>query len=331
MISVLIIGGSGNISSSVSQLAIRKGYSLTILNRGNNEEIEGAEHLRADVHDTDEMKALLSGRTWDVVADFIAFNKDDAERDISLFANHTGQFIFISSASCYAKPLTSYPITESVPLKNPYSPYAHNKIEAEKAFMQAFEENDFPVTIVRPSHKYSTRFPFPLGKGSEYTIVDRIKKGLPVVSPGDGTSLWTVTHSDDFAKGFTGLFGLEKAIGNAYHITSDEILPWDGIYNEVGRAVGMEPRIVHAPSEIIALEDPEGKANFMGDRKWSLIFDNSKIKNAVPGFCCTIPFSVGIRRTLSWFDEKEERKIITEETNGIMERIIGRMERAYSN
>ena len=330
MLKVLIIGGTGNISSSVSRLAVEKGCSLTILNRGNREKIEGAEHLTADVTDEKSIRKAIAGRSWDVVADFIAFNADDAARDISVFSGRTGQFMFISSASCYAKPVTSYPITESVPLNNPYSDYAKNKIAAERTFMRAFEENGFPVTIVRPSHTYATRFPFPVGNGGEYTIVDRIRRGLPIISPGDGTSLWTVTHSDDFAKGFTGLFALTKAIGNAYHITSDEVLTWDMIFQEVGKAVGMEPEIIHAPSDVIAKEDPSAVAGLIGDKQWSLIFDNSKIKNAVPGYVATIPFSIGIRRTISWFEEKSERMIINPATNAVIDGVIKRMERAWN-
>ena len=195
--------------------------------------------------------------------------------------------------------------------------------------MKAFEEKGFPVTIVRPSHTYATRLIVPIGDGGEYTLIDRIRKGLPLVSPGDGTSLWTVTHSDDFAKGFVGLFSLTKAIGNAYHITSDETLTWDGIYMEMGKAIGIEPKIIHAPSEIIAREDPGAVANLIGDKMWSARFDNSKIKAAVPGFVCTIPFSVGIRRTISWFEEKEERKIIKPGTNAIIDGVIRRMEKAW--
>ena len=330
MLKVLIIGGTGNISSSVSRLAVEKGCSLTILNRGNREKIEGAEHLTADVTDEKSIRKAIAGRSWDVVADFIAFNADDAARDISVFSGRTGQFMFISSASCYAKPVTSYPITESVPLNNPYSDYAKNKIAAERTFMRAFEEDGFPVTIVRPSHTYATRFPFPVGNGGEYTIVDRIRRGLPIISPGDGTSLWTVTHSDDFAKGFTGLFALTKAIGNAYHITSDEVLTWDMIFQEVGKAVGMEPEIIHAPSDVIAKEDPSAVAGLIGDKQWSLIFDNSKIKNAVPGYVATIPFSIGIRRTIYWFEEKSERMIINPATNAVIDGVIKRMERAWN-
>lgn len=330
MLKVLIIGGTGNISSSVSRLAVEKGCSLTILNRGNREKIEGAEHLTADVTDEKSIRKAIAGRSWDVVADFIAFNADDAARDISVFSGRTGQFMFISSASCYAKPVTSYPITESVPLNNPYSDYAKNKIAAERTFMRAFEEDGFPVTIVRPSHTYATRFPFPVGNGGEYTIVDRIRRGLPIISPGDGTSLWTVTHSDDFAKGFTGLFALTKAIGNAYHITSAEVLTWDMIFQEVGKAVGMEPEIIHAPSDVIAKEDPSAIAGLIGDKQWSLIFDNSKIKNAVPGYVATIPFSIGIRRTISWFEEKSERMIINPATNAVIDGVIKRMERAWN-
>ena len=330
MLKVLIIGGTGNISSSVSRLAVEKGCSLTILNRGNREKIEGAEHLPADVTDEKSIRKAIAGRSWDVVADFIAFNADDAAKDISVFSGRTGQFMFISSASCYAKPVTSYPITESVPLNNPYSDYAKNKIAAERTFMRAFEENGFPVTIVRPSHTYATRFPFPVGNGGEYTIVDRIRRGIPIISPGDGTSLWTVTHSDDFAKGFTGLFALTKAIGNAYHITSDEVLTWDMIFQEVGKAVGMEPEIIHAPSDVIAKEDPSAVAGLIGDKQWSLIFDNSKIKNAVPGYVATISFSIGIRKTISWFEEKSERMIINPATNAVIDGVIKRMERAWN-
>ena len=190
MLKILIIGGTGNISSSVSRLAVEKGYSVTVLNRGRRETIEGAEHLYADVYDRDSMEKALKGRQWDVVADFIAFGKEDAERDISIFSGRTNQFIFISSASCYSKRLpVSSPITESMALSNPYSPYAQNKIAAERAFMKAFDDEGFPITIVRPSHTYSTRLIVPIGDGGEYTIIDRIRKGLPVVSPGDGTSL----------------------------------------------------------------------------------------------------------------------------------------------
>ena len=328
MLKILIIGGTGNISSSVSRLAVEKGYSVTVLNRGRRETIEGAEHLYADVYDRDSMEKALKGRQWDVVADFIAFGKEDAERDISIFSGMTNQFIFISSASCYSKRLpVSSPITESMALSNPYSPYAQNKIAAERAFMKAFDDEGFPITIVRPSHTYSTRLIVPIGDGGEYTIIDRIRKGLPVVSPGDGTSLWTVTHSDDFAKGFVGLFALQKAVGNAYHITSDETLTWDGIYMEMGRAIGQEPRIVHAPSCIIEREDPRARANLIGDKMWSAVFDNSKIKAAVPGFTCTIPFSIGIRRTIAWFEKNE--KIINPQTNAIIDGVIKRMERAW--
>ena len=328
MIRVLIIGGTGNISSSVSRLAVERGFSLTILNRGRREEIEGAEHIYADVSDRKSLESAIAGRTWDAVADFIAFNGDDARRDISAFSGKTGQMLFISSASCYAKPVTSLPITESTPLRNPYSPYAQGKIAAEREFMRAFEEDGFPITIIRPSHTYATRLPLPMGTGGEYTLVDRMRKGLPVVSPGDGTSLWTVTHSDDFAKGFVGLLGLSRAIGNAYHITSNEVLTWDAIYREVGRAIGVEPEIVHAPSDIIALEDPGAVANLKGDKAWSLIFDNSKIRQAVPDFSCTIPFSIGIRRTLAWFGEEASRQVIDPRTNAITDAVIRRMEKA---
>ena len=328
MLRILFIGGTGNISTSVSRLCVDRGYQLTLLNRGKSERIEGTETLVADINDPAAVAEALGSRTWDAVVDWIAFTPDDVKRDIELFSGRTGQYIFISSASAYQKPSVSPFITESTPLVNPFWDYSRKKAECERILMEAFDRDGFPVTIVRPSHTYRTKMPLPVGGGSEYTAVDRIKKGLPVICHGDGTSLWVLTHSDDFARGFTGLLGNCHAIGNAFHITSDEVLTWNQIYTEIGKAVGREPVIVYAPTDVIAAEDSRYIGELWGDKAWSVIFDNSKVKSLVPDFICTVPFSVGIRRTLAWFEEKPERMIISEETNRLIDRIAARMGKA---
>ena len=217
----LFIGGSGNISSAVSKLALEKGIDLSHLNRGNRIAPQGVKTIIADINDTDGLRKALNGRTWDVVVDWIAFTPEDVRRDFELFAQHTNQFIFISTASAYQKPPLSPIITESTPLKNPFWDYSRKKIACEDLLHDLYRQYDFPITIVRPSHTYQTVIPLPLASWTEYTMVDRIKRGLPVVVPGDGTSLWTITHASDFAKGFVGLMGNSHAIGEVFQITSD--------------------------------------------------------------------------------------------------------------
>jgi nucleoside-diphosphate-sugar epimerase len=324
MLNILFIGGTGNISTSVSRLCVEKGYSLTLLSRGISERtIPGAETIRADIHgDAGAVKAALGNRKWDVVVDWIAFHPNEVRRDIDLFRGKTGQYVFISSASAYQKPASNYLIRESTPLANPYWEYSRNKIAGEELLIQALREEGFPCTIVRPSHTYDTIIPIAIGGGSEYTAVDRIKKGLPIISHGDGTSLWVLTHAEDFAKGFVGLLGNPRAIGQAFHITSDEALTWDQSYYAIGAAVGSEPKIVHIPSDVLAKLDDTYTGELLGDKAWSVVFDNSKMKSYVPWFICTVPFHIGIRRTLAWFEADPKRMKINAETNAFIDRAL---------
>ena len=320
---VLFIGGTGNISTSVSKLCIERGIDLFLLNRGTRKiEIQGASVIIGDISKPNEINELLKDHEWDVIVNWIAFTEKDIERDINLFSKKTKQYIFISSASAYQKPPAFPIITESTPLYNPFWEYSRNKIACEERLNHAYCEENFPMTIVRPSLTYDTVIPVVLGGWTEYTIIDRLKKGQKIFVHGDGTSLWTVTHAEDFAKGFIGLLGHQQAIGNAFHITSDEILTWNQIYKAVADAVNVEPNIIHIPSDFIAGFSDELKGSLLGDKALSVIFDNTKIKRFVPGFKAVIPFNEGIKRTLSWFQSKSERQIIKKETNELFDRII---------
>ena len=325
---VLFIGGTGNISSPVSKSNLEKGVDLYHLNRGNRPSVEGVKTLVADINNREQTKKLLADHKWDAVVNWIAFTPEDILRDFDLFEGNTGQYIFISSASVYQKPPVNYIITESTPLKNPYWDYSRNKIACEDLLTALFRERNFPVTIVRPSHTYSTVIPVTLGGWEEYTVVDRIRKGLPIVVQGDGTSLWTVTHSDDFAKGFSGLLGNDHAIGESFQITSDEVLSWDQIYKTLAHAAGCEAKIVHISSDYICdYADMHNyrsvRGSLLGDKAHCAIFDNSKIKRFVPDYVATIPFSEGIKKTLEWFESEPSRMIINEETNRFLDELIG--------
>jgi len=290
---VLFIGGTGNISSRVSRLSLDQGIELYHLNRGNRQAIEGVINLVADISDIQQVKKALVKNSWDVVVNWIAFTPQDITRDFELFESNTRQYIFISSASAYQKPPLNYLITESTPLRNPYWEYSRNKIACEELLMTLYRDRNFPVTIVRPSHTYYSVLPVSLAGWEEYTIVDRIKKGLPIVVHGDGTSLWTLTHADDFAKGFIGLLDNQLAIGESFHITSDEVLSWNQIYQTLANAAGCEAKIIHIPSEFISdyadkHNFPSERGNLLGDKSHCAIFDNSKIKNSFRVFM--LPF-----------------------------------------
>ena len=320
---VLFVGGTGFISTAVSRLAVERGIELHLLNRGNRPaEVAGVRHLKGDVNDVAAVRKLLDGEHYDAVVDWIAFTVDDIERDLELFRGHTDQFVFISSASAYQKPPADYLITESTPLYNPFWKYSQDKIACEDRLMRAYRDEGFPVTIVRPSLTYDPNFPIALGGWGCYTLADRLKKGKQIIVHGDGASLWVVTHSEDFARGFLGLLGHDRAIGHAFHITSDEVLTWDQIYRTIAEAVGVEANIVHIASDFIVEVVPENRGTLIGDKSWSVVFDNSKIKRFVPGFQARIPFREGIRRTLAWFDEKEERRRVDPEVNEEMDRIL---------
>lgn len=300
----LFIGGTGTISSAITRQLAAQGCELYVLNRGTRNAglLSNVKTLEADINDEARVADLIRDMSFDVVADFIAFVPAQLERDYRLFAGKTKQFIFISSASAYQKPLSDYRITESTPLANPYWEYSRNKIACEEYLMKQYREQRFPITIVRPSHTYDERS-IPLGvhgsKGS-WQVAKRMLEGKPVLIHGDGTSLWTMTHNEDFAKGFIGLMGNLHAIGESVQITSDESLTWNQIYAAIADALDVPLCAVHAPSEFLAAcsrEDFTG--GLTGDKANSVVFDNAKLKRLVPGFTADIRFDQGIKRTVA--------------------------------
>lgn len=320
---VLFIGGTGNISSVVSRKTVEKGWDLYLLNRGKRDvDIPGAIQITGDITKPGEISRILEGRTWDVVVNWIAFTEKDIEKDIALFKGKTGQYIFISSASVYQKPPSHPVVTESTPLANSFWDYSRGKIACELKLNREYRETGFPITIVRPSLTYNTVIPVAIGSWEDYTIVDRMKKGKKIIIHGDGTSLWTITHAEDFAKGFCGLMGNIQATGHSFHITSDELLTWNQIYRLVAEAAGAEADIIHIPSDFIAQFSDSLKGTLLGDKAVSVIFDNTKIKTFVPGYKAAIPFQQGIKGTIKWFEAKASRMKIIEENNRLMDRII---------
>ena len=320
---VLFIGGTGSISTAASKLAIARGMELFLLNRGSRTaNLPGSHHITADIHHAVDVRAALEGLEFDVVVDWIAFTPEDIERDLALFSGRTRQFVFISSASAYEKPPAHYLITESTPLRNPYWGYSRGKIACEERLMVAHRDDGFPVTIVRPSLTYDHNFPIAIGGGAGYTLADRLLSGRPIIVHGDGSSLWVVTHADDLACGLLGLFGDERALGEAFHITSDEVLTWNQIYLTIADAVGVEANIVHIPSDFIARVAPQWAGGLLGDKTWSAVFDNSKIKEFVPDFEASIPLRDGIRRTLEWFAADSARMRVNEAVNAEMDRVL---------
>jgi nucleoside-diphosphate-sugar epimerase len=264
------------------------------------------------------------------VVDWIAFTPAHIERDLALFAGRTRQFVFISSASAYQKPSTDYLITESTPLANPYWDYSRQKIACEERLLRAYREDGFPATIVRPSLTYGeTQVALAINSWTKsYTVIDRMRRGRPVIVPGDGSSLWVITHNSDFAKGLVGLLGHERAIGHAFHITSDEAMTWDAYYRIAAEAAGVEPRLVHIPSDLIGACYPETLGGLLGDKAVSVVFDNSKIKRFVPEYRATVRFGEGIRQTLAWFDADPARRQVDDEANCRWDRLIEGYQRA---
>jgi len=320
---VLFLGGTGFISTAVSRLAVARGLDLWLLNRGvRQREVPGARSLVADVHRPDDVVAALRGLHFDVVVDWIAYTPDDIERDLALFAGQVGQLVFISSASAYQKPPAQHVITESTPLYNPFWDYSRNKIACEDRLLRAYRDDGVPITIVRPSLTYDPQLPVVFGGGGCYTLAARMKAGRPIIVHGDGSSLWVVTHADDFARGFLGLLGNDRAIGHAVHITADEVLTWDQIYRTIAGALGVEANLVHIASDFIARVAPQMTGSLLGDKTWSVVFDNSKIRSFVPGFQATIPFRDGIRRTLAGFDADERRRHIDLALDAEIDRIL---------
>ena len=328
---VLFIGGTGTISYSSTLLAKEKGIDLYLLNRGKSELRpipKGVRLLKADIRDPNSVAEALGTLKFDAVADFIAFSPEHIETDLALFRGKTGQYLFISSASAYQTPPSTLPVTESTLLDNPAWEYSRNKIACEERLARAYREEKFPFTIVRPSHTYDQVY-IPVHGG--WTVVDRMLRGLPVIVHGDGSSLWTLTHSSDFAKGFVGLLGNSHAIGEVYHITSDEWLTWDQIHQVIAKALGVDARIVHVPSDLIAAYDADWGDSLLGDKTHSFVLDNSKIKKAVPGFACTKPFSVGIQESLDWYHADPARQVVDGQFNALCERILAAYAKAWPN
>lgn len=322
----LFIGGTGTISTAISNLAVQKGWELYLLNRGNRIERvpEGAKVITADINDEVTVSEHIKDMQFDVVADFIAFGPSQVERDIRLFSGRTKQFIFISSASAYQKPLSYYRITESTPLSNPYWEYSRNKITCEELLMKEYRNNGFPITIVRPSHTYDERsIPVAVhGKHGSWQVIDRILKRKPVIIHGDGSSLWTLTHSTDFAKAFVGIMGNRAAIGEAVQITTDEALTWDKIYDCIGDALKVEVQKVHVTTDFIVACEPSYKGALLGDKSNTVVFDNSKIKRLVPDYVATTRFDQGIRLSIEYYLNHPELQVVDDEFDLFCDKII---------
>lgn len=303
---VLLIGGTGVISTAVCELALARDWDVTLLNRGTSARRapDGAEVLTADVNDEAAAAAVLGERTFDVTVDFVAYTPGQAQRDIRLFEGKTGQYIFISSASAYQKPVSALPITESTPLANPYWQYSRDKIACENVLLAQYRESGFPVTIVRPSHTYCEReVPLGLhGDGGSWQTLARMRAGKPVIVPGDGTSLWTLTHARDFAQGFLGLMANPHALGQAVHVTSDESMSWNQIYTVLAQALGVPLRPAYVSSQFLALcgRQYDFAGQLLGDKSANVCFDNTKLKRLVPGFCARISMAEGLRASVAY-------------------------------
>jgi nucleoside-diphosphate-sugar epimerase len=322
----LFIGGTGCISSAVSRLAVEQGFDLYLLNRGNRNSFvpEGAKVVTGDISNVDWMKEYLRDQYFDIVIDFIVFEPEQAKRDIGLFAGKTSQYIFISTVATYQRPVGYYLVDESTPQCNPYWDYAINKISCEELYRKEYRENGFPLTIIRPSHTYSeANIPFVMNSFSKpWSLIDRLLKNKPIIVPGDGTSLWTLTHNSDIAKGIVGLMGNVQAIGQTFHITSDEVKTWDQYLQVMAQAVGVKPVIKHLSSEMICTIAPDLKPGLIGDQCNSFVVDNSKIKRFVPGYQATMPFERGIRKSIDYFKKHPELQRIDEEWNAKMDRMV---------
>jgi nucleoside-diphosphate-sugar epimerase len=321
-VNALFIGGTGQISAACARRAVELGIDVDLLNRGREGRRpvpEGVRVLQADIRDPAATRAAIGAREFDVVVDFVAFTPDHVQADIDLFTGRCGQYVFISSASAYQTPVSRLPIVESTPLRNPVWPYSQAKIACEDLLTRAYRDDGFPATIVRPAHTYDrTQVPYDTG----WTMVDRMRRGKEVVVHGDGTSLWTLTHGDDFAKGFAGLLGRPQAIGDSFHITSDEVLTWDQIHAILADAAGVEPRIVHVASDSIRAADEEWGLALVGDKAHSLVFDNSKIRGMVPDYVATIPFSRGAREIVDWHDEDPSRRQVDPRMDALIDRLV---------
>ncbi len=329
---ILLIGGTGTISMAITRLLAKENHEVYLLNRGNRstELPDNVTVLQCDIKDEEDVKRVIDGMIFDAVGEFIGFTVEHIQRDVRLFQGRTKQYLFISSASAYQKPLSDPVITESTPLANPYWQYSRDKIECEEYLMKQYRENGFPVTIVRPSHTYDERS-VPLGvhgKAGSWQVLKRMIEGKPAIIHGDGTSLWTLTHNSDFAKGYCGLVGNLHAIGQAFHITSDESLTWNQIYHIIADSLGVELKSVHIPSDFLAsVSDYDLTGSLIGDKANSVIFDNSKLKRAVPGFTATVRADQGIRSTIQHILSHPELQCEDAEFDRWCDKVIGKFEK----
>ena len=332
---LLIIGGTGIISTACSELAVARGFQVSLLNRSGRTPVAGAAAIAADLQDVEATAAALKGQTWDAVVDFLAFTPADIAQRLALFRSRVGQYVFISSASAYQKPLRGHPlITESTPLVNPFWQYSRDKIGAEECLLQALREDGFPATIVRPSLTYGdTVVPLALNSWQKsFTAIDRLRRGRPLIIPGDGLTLWTITHNSDFARGLVGLVGRRDTIGHAFHITSDEALTWNDIYAATAEAAGVtHPRFVHIASDFLIACLPDLQGTLQGDKSNCALFDNTKIRRAVPEYRATVRFRDGIRQTLAWFDGDRHRQQVDEALDARWDRLIDGYERGLAD
>lgn len=322
---VLLIGGTGTISSAVARRALKVGHSVTVMNRGRSSlrPLEGgAQLLVADARDRAAVAAALEGQSFDVVVDFLSYVPEHVSAWVQQLRGTVGQYIFVSSASAYQKPPVRLPVTESTPLRNPYWQYSRDKIACEDLLAAAYREDGFPVTVIRPSHTYDQHsLPFQ----GRWTVLDRMLRGKPIVVHGDGTSLWTITHAADVAVGIVGLFGRDAALGEAFTVTGSDSPTWNRIYTAFAEAIGVEAELIHAPSEMIAQEMPEWGPAFLGDKAHSMVFDTSKIRALVPGFVQTVPFDEGARMMAGWYLSHPEAQVVDGEADAAFERIVARL------
>lgn len=319
---VLFIGGSGTISSACSRLAVERGLELYVLNRGQSTDRPlppQATVLQGDIRDPESVNVALGDLSFDAVVNWVAFTPEHVRADLKLFRGRTRQYVFISSASAYQTPPARLPVVESTPLANPFWQYSRDKIACEDLLVEAYRTEGFPATIVRPSHTYDrTLVPFDGG----WTVLGRMRQGREIVVHGDGTSLWTLTHHTDFARGFVPLLGHPRTIGDAFHITSDDVLTWNQIAEALGAAAGVRPRIVHVPSDAIAAADPQWGAGLLGDKAHSMVFDNSKLRSVVPDYVATVAFERGAREIVAWFDADPSRQQVDPRLDSVMDRLV---------
>jgi nucleoside-diphosphate-sugar epimerase len=318
---VLFIGGTGVISSACSRLAAGSGIQLFVLNRGlgtTRPLPPQVRMIRADIREPLSVREKINDLDFDAVVNWVAFTPDHIRTDIDLFVGRTGHYVFISSASAYQTPPARQPVTESTPLRNPFWRYSRDKIACEDLLVAAYREQGFPATIVRPSHTYDpTLVPFDGG----WTVLGRMKAGKPVIVHGDGTSLWTMTHHEDFARAFVPLLAHPRTLGEAFHITSDDVLTWNQIAEALAAALGVTARIVHVPSDAIAAADPEWGAGLLGDKAHSMVFDNTKVRRLVPGWRAVIPFERGARQIADWYLADPARQVTDQALDGVMDKL----------